>query len=193
MSVNLAVFAAVLHGIAYIIYLSQIHSGGSVPNPASWSVWAFSSTLNAFAYASARKDWTKSLQFFTGAVMCLVVFGYSLGAGRFSPLDPLGYWIAGLCIVACVVWKLTRASYASVMMGGILLISGYPTVLGVWRNPAMERPLPWLLWTVAFACTLATVQIDREKIRLTEPRVWMVAVVPIGGILLHGVVAFLAR
>ena len=193
MSILLAVLAAVLHGTAYTIYLTQIYSGESVPNSASWSVWAFLSVLNAFSFARASGNWLKGLQFFTGAVMCLVVFAYSLWAGHFAPLTGLGYAVLILSLIACLIWRMTRAAYASVAVAVILLISSVPTVTGVWQNASVEHQLPWWLWTTAFCLTFANVLRDWDQIRKKESHPWTVATVPVSGIVLHSVVALLAK
>jgi hypothetical protein len=192
-SILLAVLAAVLHGTAYTIYLTQVYFGESVPNPASWSVWAFLSVLNAFSFARASGNWLKALQFFTGAVMCLVVFAYSLWAGHFAPLTGLGYTVLVLSLIACLIWCMTRASYASVAIAAIFLISSVPTVMGVWQNTNTEHQLPWWLWTTAFCLTFANVLRDWGQIRKREPHPWTVTAVPVSGIILHCVVALLAK
>ena len=71
--VFLSILAAVFHGMAYAIYLHQVFSGGSIPNPASWTIWAFLSTLNAVTFWKGSRDGLATAQFFTGSVACFAV------------------------------------------------------------------------------------------------------------------------
>lgn len=193
MEIVLAVAAALLHGTAYSLYLTQVASGASVPNPASWSVWAFLSVINAFSFASASGSWLKGLQFFTGAVMCMAVFVYTLWVGHFAPLTTLGVVVLILSLCACLIWRLKSAEYASISLAVILLVSSIPTLLSVWSDASTEHGLPWTLWTIAFCLTLANVLRGWNEVKRQSAHPWMVTVVPIAGIVLHGTVAILAR
>ncbi len=183
----LSILAAVIHGTAYAIYLHQVYGGGSIPNPASWTIWAFLSTLNALTFWKGSKDGLATAQFFTGSVACFVVWAYALGAGRFAPLDAMAWTVLVLSLAACLVWYVTRSAiYANLVMGGILLVSSIPTIAGVWHNSNVERSLPWYLWTSAFVIT--SINVFRRTDR-TKPQWWFLMVVPIIGIIIHGAVA----
>lgn len=88
----LSIAAAVLSGVAYAVYLYQVYAGGSVPNPASWTVWAFLAGLNAITFWRGSKDGLATAQFFIGAVGCFGVWAFALGMGKFAPLDLMA-WI----------------------------------------------------------------------------------------------------
>ena len=100
-----------------------------------------------------------------------------------------------MCILACVVWYITeKAKYASLMMGAIMMFSGWPTVAGVWNNPAIEKPLPWVLWTIAFIVTTINVPLryrekEKQEKKQNNTPLWMLMVVPVAGIILHATVA----
>jgi hypothetical protein len=183
---GLSVLAAVIHVTAYAIYLRQIFGGGSIPNPASWTIWAGLSILNALTFWKGSRDALATAQFFTGSVACFIVWAFALGAGKFAPLDAMAWTVLVLCIAACAVWYLTNAVYASIAVGVILLVSSVPTIAGVWRNGSIEQPLPWYMWTAAFAITAVNVFWRTDR---TKPRWWFLMVVPITGIVIHGVVA----
>ncbi len=186
----LSIVAAVLHGVAYVIYLSQVHHGGSVPNPASWTVWAFLAGLNAFSFWKASKDPIATAQFFTGSVACLVVWIYSMIAGRFSALDSVGFGVLYASAVACVVWWATEAIYANIVVATIMLISSIPTVQGVWQDGGVERALPWYLWTLAFTITSVNVMHRADK---GQSRWWLLMVTPVSCVALHAAVAVAAK
>jgi hypothetical protein len=146
--------------------------------------------LNALTFWRASRDPVVTIQFFTGSAACLVVWGYALIAGRFSPLDTMGWVVLALCAATCLVWWKTRdAVYANLTVGGVFLVSALPTILGVWDNGELEHPLPWWIWTAAFA--LAAVNVVKRRNRKNR-RWWLLLVMPIIGILIHGVVALAA-
>ncbi|HXK36932.1 MAG TPA: hypothetical protein VJ553_05105 [Candidatus Paceibacterota bacterium] len=185
----LAIAAALSHGAAYCMYLTQVFAGSSVPNPASWSIWAYLSALNAVTFWRGSKDALATAQFFTGSVGCITVWMYSIWAGRFAPINTLGWIVLVLCLTACLVWWLTRSAvYANLMVGGILTISFIPTFAGVFHAATIERALPWYLWTLAFAITTTNVVRRRRQARW-----WLMLVTPILGMICHGVVAVVAR
>ncbi len=183
----LSILAAVFSGVAYVLYLHQVYAGGSVPNPASWTVWAFLAGLNAITFWKGSKDGLATAQFFTGAVGCFGVWAFALSTGKFAPLDAMAWIVLILCIAACLVWwKTKNAIYANLVLGGTLAVSFIPTIVSVWQDGRIEQPIPWDLWTAAFAVTSLNVlrRTDRMK-----PRWWFLMVVPILGVILHGIVA----
>lgn len=187
----LSILAALLHGIGYLIYLCQVYGGGSVPNPASWTVWALLSILNALTFWKASKDPLATAQFFTGSVLCVAVWVYALASGRFSPLDTMGWAVLASCIITSIIWWATRSAiYASLMVAGILFWSSVPTIQGVWQNSSLEQALPWYLWTAAYLVTSINVARRRDQ---NNSRWWLLMAVPIVGIIIHGMVAIAVR
>jgi hypothetical protein len=188
--VFLSIFAAVLSGIAYAIYLPLVYGGGSIPNPASWTVWAFLAGLNAITFWKGSHDGLATAQFFTGSAGCVAVWGLALSMGKFAPLDAMAWTVLILCLAACLVWWMTRnAVYANLVVGGTLFLSFIPTIVSVWQNGKIEHSLPWYLWTAAFLIT--SINVFRRTDR-TQPRWWFLMVVPIFGTILHGAVALSA-
>lgn len=186
----LSILAAVLHGVAYAIYLNQVYTGGSVPNPATWSVWALLSILNALTFWKASKDPLATTQFFTGSVACFVVWAYAWIAGRFLPIDTMACAVLISSVAACVVWKWKDARHANLVVAGILLWSSWPTIQGAWRDGNVEQALPWYLWTSAFVVSFINVVRRRDR---KDPRWWLLLAVPVVGIVIHGLVAIAAK
>lgn len=186
----LSITAAVFSGCAYLIYLLQVSHGGSIPNPASWTIWAFLAGLNAITFWKGSRDSLATAQFFTGAVGCVSVWVFTLAKGKFTALDAIAWAVLILCVAACLVWWITRSAvYANLVLGGTLLVSFMPTIIGVWQNGKIEQSFPWYLWTAAFAIT--SVNVFRRTDR-TKPQWWFLMVVPILGVVLHGAVALSA-
>lgn len=183
----LSILAAALHGFAYIIYLHQVYGGGSIPNPASWTIWAFLSTINALTFWRGSRDPLATAQFFTGSVACVTVWIFALSAGKFAPFDTMAWIVLLLCIAACAVWRVTNnAIYANLVVAGIVLVSAVPTVIGVWKDTGVEQALPWYLWTGAYVITSINVFRRAERAR---PQWQLLMVMPIVGIVIHVVVA----
>lgn len=186
----LSVLAALFQVSAYVAYFTQVSAGGSIPNPASWSVWALLSVLNALTFWRASKDALATAQFFTGSVACVTVWTYSLTAGKFVPLDAKAWFVLIFCFVACAIWYVKQSAiYANLVIAGIFVISSVPTFMGVWRNSNVEQPLAWILWTTAFAVT--TINVFRRTDR-TKSRWWFIMAMPAYGLIFHGLIAICA-
>ena len=185
-TILLGVSAALLHGFAYFLYNRQVKSGDSIPNAASWSVWAFLSILNAASYQGINGDWVASLQFMMGSVACLLTFLYVMFIGKFSKLTKKewGFLVAGF--FAVFIWyTFQNAAYANLIVLGAFLVSAYPTFEGVLKDPNKETPLSWKLWTIAFTLTTINLFIrDGSTIEFVTPVALLVA---------HGAIAWLCR
>lgn len=185
LTIALGLTAALLHGVAYVLYNVQAKLGKSSPNAASWSVWAFLATLNALSYREMSGDLVATLQFFTGSVACVLTFLYVLTIGKFSRLKPKEWGLFALGLLATVVWwKLRSATGANMIVLVAFLISFIPTFEGVWRDPFKETPRSWTLWTLALLITTTNVVLrDGKPIALLTPIVLLVA---------HGSIAILS-
>ncbi len=149
----LPVLAAVANAIGFILYNRQSKAGTSVPNPVSWFIWAFLSVVNLLTFR-ALSDTFASLQFFVGSAGCIITFLYVFAIGKFA--QPTRTELAVLVIAlgaATTGMTFDNPRGANLMVALGLLISFEPTLQNVVRNPASEKPLPWILWTVAFALT----------------------------------------
>lgn len=183
----LAVVAALLHGVAYILYNVQTKLGQSKPNIASWSIWTFLAILNALTFKEVSKDFVSSLQFATGSVACSVTFFYVLSIGKFKWPTPHELRLFGLGALATAVWLVLRNSgVASLIITVAFLISFVPTWEGVWRNATTEKPLAWILWTTAL--TISAVNIF---LRGSAHPIAVFGVVSL--LIAHGAVAILSR
>ncbi len=191
LDIAIPLLAATFHGVAYTIYAFQVGGGDSVPNPASWTIWMIVSIINALSFWKGMKSGIATAQFFTGSFGCMVVWVYALHSGSFSPLDATGWIVLGLCVVCIGTWQLFRkATYVSLIVGLILVISGIPTIEGVWENSATEKALPWIIWTVADTITVYNGYRRRQKESEIDWR--LMQVVPVVLLLFHGAVAVLS-
>ncbi len=183
----LGIVAGFLHLVAFGIYNIQMIKGKSVPNPATWFLWLFVSTLNCITYFFASEDWVKTILPAASSAACIVTFSFALFRGKFSRLK-LWHWpVLMVGVVSIVVWwKFKDASFANLIMQFSILISFIPTISGVWQEPKTEQGLPWFIWSFAYILGISVV-----ILRWREGH-WIDLVYPFNCLILHGLVGLLA-
>ena len=184
LTISLSVAAALLHGIAFILYNIQTKLGQSKPNATTWGLWAFSATINAFSYSSMSGDMIVALQFFTSSVACILTFLYVLVIGKLSWPKRKEWALVGLVLFAVFVWWKWSATSANVIILVAVTFSFIPTFEGVWRDPFKETPLSWTLWTLAYLVTATNVLLRGNHL--------VALVSPIGLLIAHGSIAVLS-
>ena len=131
-------------------------------------------------------DTVVTLQFFTGSVACIVTFFYVLLIGKFSKLKFLEWFLLFSGLVASIVWwQLQSATWANMIALAAFVISFIPTFEKVRKNPLVESPLPWVLWTVALTMTTFNLALRDSKSTAY--------LMPVTLILAHASIAFLSR
>jgi hypothetical protein len=154
----IAAFAAFVHVCAYGIYGRQVLSGLARPNPATWTLWVALSALNAASYIIMSGDPAKGTVATAGAVSCTVVLGIALRRGAVAPLGRWDRAALASGLAAGAAWVLLRsATWANLILQAGFFISMLPTYRAVAADPSAERPLPWLLWGLAYAMNVFVV------------------------------------
>ena len=186
LTIALGVSAALLHGVAYLLYAVQTKVGRSSPKSASWGVWLFVTIINALTFNVMSANWVVALQFFAGSLGCTGLFFYMLATKKLK-WPTVGEWgIVGIGVAATMVWVIFRnAAYANLIIFFALAIPFKPMYEELWRDPSKETPRSWVLWTLAFLITTINVVVNWKGQPLS-------LVVPIGGALLHGKIAILS-
>ncbi len=158
LTLQLGIAAGVLQLVAFGIYNKQIFQGTSVPNTATWTLWAFLTVLNASSYAVMTADVAKYILPVASALATIGTFGYSLFAGKFKRMDPWDWLVLAIGMIAGVVWWWYQsATYANLIVIVAVAIAFIPLYRGVWKNPTLEKPLPWYVWTMAYAVVTVVV------------------------------------
>lgn len=160
--------------------------GDSEPKLVSWGIWSFLSLLNFFSYREMT-DLITSLQFFSDAILCTVIFFYAYFHKKFEVLSREDYEVLFLGFLSIIFWwQFKEASYANLVICICYLISFYPTIKEVQKNPNSENPVSWYVCTLAYGITTYAVCLekDSEKIDLLAPSVLFI---------LHLVIAFFAK
>lgn len=175
----LGITAAVLHGIAYYLYARQTKLGQSEPNSATWSIWAFLAIANALTYRAMSGDLAGTLQFYVGSVGCLSTFIFTLVIGKFSWPKHWEEWATlAFVFLGCAIWYyFGNAGNASRIVLLAFAISFIPTLDGVIRNPFVETPRSWLIWTIAYVITTVNVTLkpDWQWASILTPAAFLVA------------------
>ncbi len=170
---------------AFWIYNRKAINQESAPSKATWILWSFTSTLNAFSYRSLSKDWLTAGVGIVDAFACtftfLVVLRYQ-GTTKFTRYEKLSLAIG---LAAIGAWYLFReALYANTILQIAVVVSFVPAFIHTWNEPIREPRTPWLLWTIVylsnFGLVIAKVSTNRGS--------WREMIHPITYILLHGVV-----
>ncbi len=156
-------------------------SGSIRPNPASWSIWAFASILNLISYAEMTGDWPKVILPAACSVMNMITFLACLFKGRLRKLKTIEWTILIFDAAIVLFWWFSKSAlYANLLLQVSSLISFLPLIFDVWKKPSIEKPMPWLLWTVGYMLLFSIVLLRWEK--------WEDAVYPLLCLILHGIV-----
>ncbi len=186
LALSLGIAAGVLQLVGFVFYNKQIFQGRSVPNAATWTIWAFIGLLNGFSYAAMTGDAAKYFLPVASALACVATFGYSLSAGKFKRLDFWDWLVLILGTIGGIVWWWSRSAiYANFIIVIAEIIAFSPLMRGVWKNPAFERPLPWFIWTAAYGMNTAAVFLHWTN-------QYQDLFFPVSMIILHFTVAFLS-
>lgn len=183
----LGIIAGLMHVVAFGFYNKQILRGTSVPNAATWTLWAFLTILNASSYAAMSGDMAKSILPIASSLACVLTFLFSLHKGKLSQIDAWDRIALVIGVVSGLIWWWYHsATYANLVLQLSIAISFVPTYRGVWKNPAVERAFPWCLWSSAYALSVVVIALRWEG-------QYQDLVYPINGLLLHAVVGLLTK
>ncbi len=186
LAVSLAIFAGVLHIVAFAIYNRQMLHGTSVPNAATWTLWAFLTVLNASSYLVMSGDIVKTILPAASSLACILTFVYAGARGKLSRLDGWDRVALVVGLVSGFVWlRYHSATYANLILQISVAISFVPTCRGVWNDSRVERPAPWFIWSSAYVFSMAVVAL-RWRGQYED------LVYPLNGLVLHAVVGLLS-
>ena len=185
LSIILAIVSGLGHMGAYLDYNRKVLKGTTGPNGATWAIWSVIAIISASTYISASGDAWKGLLSLTNIVFCIGTFFLALCCGKFQKLGATDWMALLLAGVAILVWELSTAAYANMIVQVAIAIGFMPTWRAVRQNPSCEQPRPWWMWSAAY-CVSVTVVFLRWKNQ------WIDLVFPITGVLLHASVPLVA-
>lgn len=172
----------------YIIYLKQVSSGDSKPNPVSWLTWAIAGTINSITYLSVVEAnyWKAGIAIVANISMISICI-YAFYQRKFSKLNLLDVVILCSTLIIGIIWQITQNSrLANVLIQFIFIISFIPTIYGLLINTLKEKPFPW--WLAVFSYSIQVVALS-----ISFNGDWLELLFPvINGIIGNGSVAVLA-
>ena len=200
---GLALFSGLLQAIGYMIYVRGSLRREIEPNGTTWMMFAYDTTLLVILHATLGADFTILLLPAVCATCSIgvAVLGWLRSGLRWPEqrtdraalvsclLLTAGYvGLTVLLVHDLISRELHRnASIALVVFSnGSTCMSFVPLLRSVWRDPASERPVAWLVWASAYALLLASTFLHHGWL---EPEL---AIYPICNLLLHVAVAWMS-
>jgi len=177
--------------VVMAIYIRQIATGDSVPNPATWLVMSVVGVINAITYGvTIHWDLWPTLVGAVPAVGIIITFLFSYLRGKFSPLGTREKWVIGIAMASVVVWRTVGADVGNIVVQIIFLVAFWPTAAQIIRG-RKEKSLPWDLALVAYTLMAVSLFLDKRP-SLFSREIAMMAY-PFSRILMNGTIAVLCR
>lgn len=166
--VELGIMAAALQAAGYLVYGSRVLRRDILPNPTSWLMFAYGTTLLLIL------EWDRDASFAllalpaVCAMMSIGVAFYCLrhvGRGWWPehPLERFSFMFdVFLTISYLTVWILLIRGFIGEELKDLadivilacwnvgVFTSFFPLLRQVYRHPMTEHVLPWVIWTVAY-------------------------------------------
>jgi hypothetical protein len=138
----LGVLSGVLLIVGYIPYIYEVIKKTSVPNRASWFIWALSTIVLFFGSKETGTHdaiWVP----LADAVGCTLIFllAIPLGVGGWSKTDRISLFI---CLASLALWWYTGDALIALLANLVVYVSGYvPTIKKAWDMPGKESRIAW--------------------------------------------------
>lgn len=146
-------------------YFRQVVGGVSTPNPSTWLVWVIVSAMNMISYfIVVRGDIIKSLITVVTAICITLIFIYSLFKGKFGRVGYVEIISFFGALIIGIFWKMTgNAIVSNLLLQLLLLISFFPTGIGLLRHELLEKSLPWDLAVCAYIFMSIAIILDWKR------------------------------
>lgn len=196
----IGLFAGVLQASAYFLYTYLVLQEETVPNGMSWLMWAYGTSVFFFIEFDIQAPISVLILPGVCALCACIVSGYSFYKSSYIPPERSDY-VALVVDVSLMTGYLTLLYsvgtgqiqtdlYISIGLIFLVLtslstfVTFYPILRTTYENPKCENPIPWFIWTVAYALLLCTV--------LIENMTWEYMIYPIINMILHGATGLLS-
>lgn len=158
-------------------------AGGKV-NTGSWVIWAVGGIVDLASFFALTGDWVINILPAVCAAAAVSTFGYAYARKRFSWPDPVDWLFVGADAAITVVWYFTNVVVANLLYQASAVASFVPMCRGLLSDKEREKPLAWLIWTLAYGLLTASVFLRLER--------WEELVYPVGNVVTHIAVALIA-
>jgi len=193
--VPLAILAAALQALGYILYARLFLKKLIRPNAASSFMFAYGTALLVLLEASDGASWPMLALPGTCAVMSIFIALLCLRKGATEKVDRVeavafsaDVWLTALwAAIAFGSGDISPYSAGFLLAGNVTTLTAFfPVLRSTWKTPEREQPLPWLVWTSAYSVlAVVTFLADRGQ----HPALM---VYPVLSMALHGSVALMA-
>ncbi len=174
-SIILGFAAGAMQLLGYWVY---DRSAGEKINTGSWSIWALAGVVDLASYfALTGGDWVVNILPAVCALAAVGTFCYAIVLKRFSWPDKVDWGFMGVDGVITVAWVFTSAVLANLLFQVSSVLSFVPMYRGLLSGREKEKPLPWLIWTVAYSLLSVAVFLRLER--------WEELVYPLSHIATH--------
>lgn len=180
-SIVLGFAAGAVQLYGYWVYNSRV---GEKINTGSWSIWALAGIVDLMSYLAVTGDWVVNILPAVCAMAAIGTFIYAIVRKQFSWPDRVDWLFVGADGVITVVWVFTNAVFANLLYQVSAVSSFVPMWRGQLAGVEKEKPLPWLIWTLAYTLLTASVSLRQER--------WEEFAYPVSHVATHLVVAIIA-
>ena len=195
MIVQLAILAAVLQALGYVLYARLFLKKQIRPNAASSFMFAYGTALLVLLEYSHGATWELLALPATCAFMSIFIALLCLRKGATEPVDKVEAVAFSADVWLTILWfgiafgygEITLYSAGFLLAGNVTTLTAFfPVLRSTWKTPEREQPLPWLVWTSAYiVLAVVTFLADRGQ----HPALM---VYPVLSALLHASVALMA-
>ncbi|WP_395612647.1 SET domain-containing protein [Allosphingosinicella sp.] len=195
MIVILAIIAAALQALGYILYARLFLKKQIRPNAASSFMFAYGTALLVLLEASDGASWPVLALPATCAFMSIFIAMLCLRKGATEKVDRVEATAFSADVWLTALWAAIAFGYGDIspysagflLAGNVTTLTAFfPVLRSTWKTPEREQPLPWLVWTSAYSVlAVVTFLADRGQ----HPALM---VYPVLSAMLHGSVALMS-
>ncbi len=199
-----AALSAVLHVVGYGFYLRSVLRREINPNPTSWLMFVYGTTLLVVLERAAGASWQELALPIVCAAASVTVAGicwsrrtlrcpsaridiYSFAADVTITIAYIACWAIARLGVLSQTQMAVAVPTLLILSNAAVITSFTPIVVSTWRDPARESWVPWTIWTVAYATLMFVTSIQQG----TEGNL-ILYLYPLSNALIHGLVAILS-
>ena len=159
MIVSLAILAAALQALGYILYARLFLRKVIRPNAASSFMFAYGTALLVLLESSDGASWPMLALPATCAFMSIFIALLCLRKGATEKVDRVeavafsaDVWLTALwAAIAFGYGDISPYSAGFLLAGNVTTLTAFfPVLRSTWKTPEREQPLPWLVWTSAY-------------------------------------------
>lgn len=201
MLTTLAVVSGLLQALGYTVYVWKSLRKEVDPNPTTWLMFAYGTAALTILEWDRQAHWQVLILPIVCAVLSVGVAALCAFRGKLRWPDDNVSKAAFLTDVVLTVGYitvkvsastavLTQEEQAALVLLFLILsnmstiISFVPLLKDAWEDPSREHPLPWTIWTIAYATLGLVTYLNGESPELL--------IYPVSCAMMHGLVALFA-